>query len=289
MTTFFPPFRRPSLRLAGRAALATATVLLTAGLALSTIRFAREQARHRYVFDLTRRANETQVRSQSSLSRHVGDLETLADVVARWPEMNRDEFDERAAPVMTANDAYRALNVVDVDGVVTRAYAADGRRTEEGLNVATHPGAREASRRAGSEGRPTVTTPIALPGHRWAARFYAPVVREFRPAGLVEGLFHIERFVDRVLRSIVGGNADVTLIDESTGRVLGSTRPEKNTRRSPALDGAFILRAADRTWWVVVHPHRAPPVLFLTAALVTMELALGAGLLILIFRRSSHA
>ncbi|MBK8576501.1 MAG: hypothetical protein IPN90_12790 [Elusimicrobia bacterium] len=53
---------------------------------------------------------------------------------------------------------------------------------------------------------------------------------------------------------------------------------------TPAYDSFFRLAMADRTWWVLLHPHAPPPTLAIVVAVLSAEGILGT-LIYFLWRR----
>ncbi|HMU95483.1 MAG TPA: CHASE domain-containing protein [Elusimicrobiota bacterium] len=250
-----------------------------------TVRYMKGAVRNAFVLRSAGVSQLAQANLQEFLDRHTRDLGDLAQNLGEAPPNGQRDFEDRAARVLPENPAFAALNFFNRDFILTWGFPYAANRTAEGLNLKTHFAGLAAARRAIERHGPAASGLVDLLQGESGVLLYAPVFEGDTWRGLIEGALQIPRLAARFIAPLFGPRFRFMIIDERRGEELYSNMREVDHARTPAYDAYFTLNVADRIWWVVLHPVSPPPTLALVVGALMVELAVGAGVLILAGRR----
>lgn len=222
--------------------------------------------------------------SQEFIDGHLQGMNAMSGMFVASPEVSPEQFESAAAEVMRKNNGFLALNYVNRDMVVERVYPLAENRTALNLDLKSRFDVLPVAHRAIAERRITTTDLIDLVQGGKGILLYAPVVREERWGGLIEGVLKVDDFCQAFLEKRVGPDYDYTLIDETTGREVYTSLLPTAYERSTPYDTYFTLKLGDRSWWVILHPRSPPFVLLPVVFILVLELCLGALVLYSLWR-----
>lgn len=250
-----------------------------------TVRYLKGAVRNAFVLQSAGVSQQAQANLQELLDRHTRDLGELAQELGDAPPVGQRDFEDRAARVLPENPAFAALNFINRDFILTWGFPYAANRAAEGLDLKTHFAGLAAARRAIERHGPAASGLVDLLQGESGVLVYAPIFEGDTWRGLIEGALQIPRFAARVIAPLFGPRFRFMIIDERRGEELYSNLRDADRARTPAYDAYFTLTVADRIWWVVLHPAAPPPTLALVVAALMGELAVGAGVLTLAWRR----
>lgn len=225
---------------------------------------------------------------QQAADDHVDALSSLSRTLEAAPPANRDQYRELAVRAAAQAPAFAAVNFLDHRFVETFLYPYGPNVTVDGLDLKTRADALPAAHRAVATRKPASTdlVPLAQGGEGFLT--YAPVRRQDRWEGLVEGVLNRDDFADRYAAPAAPKDHGLSLLSESSDRPFYTTEGSSQRSFGP-YDFYFTLRFADRRWWAVLRPLTSPsPLAFVVTALL-IELGLGSFLIWRMTRRRRRA
>lgn len=246
----------------------------TAGLMAASVAFTKRQATAAYQL-LTARTSEDARRSlQQALDDHVDALGSLSRGLEAAPPVSHAEYRELAVRTATRAPAFAAVNFLNHRFIETFLFPSGANSVLEGMDLKTRADALPAAHRAVSTRKAAATdlVPLAQGGEGFLA--YAPVRRQDRWEGLVEGALDSATFTGRYVAPTAPAGYDVSLLSESDDAPFFTTAASRNAWSSP-YSFYFTLGFADRRWWVVMNPRTWPSPLVPLAAVMLLELGLG--------------
>lgn len=220
-------------------------------------------------WNLSREQTDAARLLESSIQQRIQAVESLqAFMLAARKTPSFSEFDKFSATLMRFTPAAKGYGFGDIDGVLRHFYPAAGNEEAIGLNVYSRPGA-SYLRKAISERRTTVSTPVKIVQGGLSVVIRTPLFRDERLVGHVQGVFEISRLIE-----LAGGILDREIalrLDDAEGKVFYGESPGLEwTRGVPVVvgDSAWQLRVA----WKAAPPG-VPP-------LTQLLIWLGGGLLL---------
>jgi CHASE1-domain containing sensor protein len=270
-------------------ALGAAVFSLTALFMAASVWFIKRESQRNFSARSSRFTQWAQTKTQEAMDQHVKGLTTLAQTLAGSAAVDKNEFKDRAADVLRQDRAFAALNYINGNFVVEEVYPYAGNRMALGLDLKSRFDVLPVAHRAITTHDPAVTELIDLVQGGKGILVYAPVYRDDRWSGFVEGAFKITDFTSAFLDPQLGDEYNFTIIDESNGHEVFTSLLPTAYERSTPFDTYFTLRIADRTWWIILHPKSPPMVLLPMVFVLLLELCLGALIFYWLWKRGEGA
>jgi sensor domain CHASE-containing protein len=261
------------------------TAAITFGAMGTTVWGLKKFAERRYTEQSTRLTQWVRTHAQEFIDRHIQGMTALTVLYAGSPDVTPEEFDAAAAEVMRKNDGFLALNYVNRDLVVENVHPLAGNRMARGLDLKSRFDVLPVAHRAVAEQRITTTDLVDLVQGGKGILLFAPIVRDARWAGLIEGVLKMDDFCRAFLEERIGPEHDYTIIDETTGQEVYTSLLPTSYERSTPYDTYLTLKLGDRSWWVILHPRSPPLVLLPLVIILTLELCLGVAVMYFFWQR----
>lgn len=208
---------------------------------------------------------------QEALDRQARDLGHMADEMSRSPTLEEIRFHEIAVRLLRDAPLFSAVAFLDKDYHRTWVFPFTAGRHIQGTSLPNPSDIRNTAHRATTSGQPAASGLVDLLQGGTGILLYAPVLRGTLWHGLAEGSIQITQLALDLIDPAVGRDFQYSIIDERQGREIYSSRSLEDKTISPAYDAYFTLPMADRTWWVLLHPHSPPPTLAILVGTLTAE------------------
>lgn len=212
---------------------------------------------------------------QEALDRQTQNLGQFAKEMGQTATLEETSFQVTAVRLL--RDAPLFSTVAYLNKNFDRKWVfpfSAGRQAQE-KKLFTPSEARTTAKRSITTGQPASSGLINLFDGGQGILLYAPIFRGTLWQGLAEGSVQVARVALDLIDPAVGRNFRYSIIDEQQGREIYSSRSSEDKTISPTYDAYFTLPVADRTWWVLLHPHSPPPTLAIVVGTLTAEGFLG--------------
>lgn len=248
----------------------------TIGLMSATVLTAKRQALSAHQLRIARQSEAARRSLQQSADDHVDALSSLSRNLEAAPPVNHTDYRELAVRAAAQAPAFVGVNFLDHRFIERFLFPTS--LALEGLDLKTRLDALPAAHRSVATHRPAATdlVPLVQGGEGFLA--YAPVRRQDRWEGLVEGALNRDGFAARYVTPATPRGHDVTMLSESSDRPFFTTSPAPANAVQSPYSFYFTVGFADKRWWVVMNPRVWPSPLLPLTGLLLLEIALGVGL-----------
>ncbi|HYA37917.1 MAG TPA: EAL domain-containing protein [Candidatus Methylomirabilis sp.] len=248
-------------------------VFIVAILGLATLTllqvYAERQARENDALRLDQELVDVWHRLELGMEQRINTVEALQGfMLATRKPPDLAEFDNFAATLMQIGGGAKGYAYGDAAGVLRYFYPRAGNRNAIGLNMYSRPDA-SFLRKAVEERRTTVGDPVQVIQDGLSVVVRAPLFRNGRPVGHVQGVFDVTKLVERASDILDAGMA--LQLEDAQGQIFfGATAPLAWSR-------SVTVQAGDNHWRLRVAWKAGPPG---SSWLTPLLIWLGGGLLL---------
>jgi sensor domain CHASE-containing protein len=257
-------------------------VLISMG---ATARYLRNAVNNAFFLRSAGISQNARANLQEYLDRQSENLGNFADQMGQSPSLEESTFQEKAVRLLSDAPVFSAIAFLNDKFRREWVFPFASSRGVQGTELKGPSDALGAAKRALKTGQPAASGLVDLIQGGTGVQLYAPVFQGSLWQGLVEGPIRVGQLAMDLIGPALGRDFHYSIIDERQGREIFTTLSREDRTLSPAYDAFFTLSLADRTWWVLLHPHAPPPTLAIVVGALSAEAILGTLIFILWRRR----
>jgi sensor domain CHASE-containing protein len=215
---------------------------------------------------------------QEAAEVHLESLTSLAKTLSSLPPATHEDYRSFAARALGRGSSLLGVNRVDDRFRLRDLFPEAVNQTVQGLDLKTRMDALPAAYRAATSRKPAATNILDLAQGGQGLMVYAPMVRQDRWEGHVEGVLRHRDFLERSLLPELKGY-EVAVMEEETTRMLFPEDGRRLWEHPTDADYFIRLRWADKSWWVLLRPVRRPGRILWIVLALFLQAVIGAGVL----------